>query len=78
MQSCNYTFKVAKLQLSNLFFQSAYEEEKKHNYELISDMTRQYKSMREELLKKITDLEEEIILQRDKLGIQICLFFVTP
>lgn len=76
---------------------TAFDEEKKQHFEIISDMTRQYKvrkyevismffsivifckfcffntnqSMREELLKKITDLVESVQLQKDKLGTNI-------
>ncbi len=47
---------------------TAFEEEKRQNFEVVADMTRQYKTMREELLIKINALEEKCTQLQDKVG----------
>ena len=47
---------------------AAFEEEKRQNFEVVADMTRQYKTMREELLIKINSLEEKCTQLQDKVG----------
>ncbi len=47
--------------------QSAAAAEKSRSVDISADMTRQYKSMREELIKKIQSLEDDIVAYKDKL-----------
>ena len=46
------------------------EDDKKAHFEIVSDMTRQYKSMREELLKRISDLEENARKHHAEMGME--------
>lgn len=51
-----------------LLSSTAFEEEKRQNFEVVADMTRQHKTMREELLIKINTLEEKCTQLQDKVG----------
>ena len=60
---------AAKRELQSRVNQIAqdYEEEKKVSFEIIQDMTRQYKGMQEELLSRINKLEETVQELNDQL-----------
>jgi hypothetical protein len=61
---------VKELRARLIEVQSAAAAEKSRSVDINADMTRQYKSMREELIKKIQSLEEEIGQFKDKLEIE--------
>ena len=45
-----------------------FDKEKKDTFAITADMTRQYKAMQEELLKRLNVLENTIQEQKDQLG----------
>lgn len=45
-----------------------FEKEKRDTFSITADMTRQYKAMQEELLKRLNLLENTIQEQKDQLG----------
>lgn len=58
---------VREMRSTLLEVQKDYEEEKDRTADIVSDMTRQYKAMREELMKKVNSLNEEIAFYKNKL-----------
>jgi hypothetical protein len=63
-----------RLMLSDL--QADFETEKKRSFDIIADMTRQYKALREDFARQTQRLTNEISTYKDKLG--TLLFFRRP
>jgi hypothetical protein len=47
---------------------AAFEDEKREHFEVIADMTRQYKAMKEELLRRVNDLETSLAQAKGEIG----------
>lgn len=59
---------VRELRQQLLDLQAIYENEKKNTFDIVSDMTREYKTMKDEMLKKIVDLEAINTRYKDELA----------
>lgn len=59
---------VRELRTRLLDLTQLYEKEKGNTFDIVADMTREYKAMKEEMLKKISDLESKNMQYKDKLA----------
>lgn len=60
---------VRELRTRLLDLNQIYEKEKKNTFDIVADMTREYKDMKEEMLKRINELEAKNQKYKDKLDL---------
>jgi hypothetical protein len=61
---------VRELRARLLELTDIYEKEKTHTFDIVANMTREYKAMKEEMLKKINELDAENLKYKDQLELK--------